>query len=154
MASIRCAAERDAPALARVRPGYDDDNVAQRFRTLSGEVDGEWLLLVEGNEILGWGVLKWSGKKSHPEYPDVEDLYLRKEHRDRGLGTRLLTHMEDLARERGFGRLGLAVNPDLNPDAHRLYERLGYRHDGGPSYVDGIYNGVEDRVIDMEKDLA
>ena len=58
-----------------------------------------------------------------------------------------------MAKERGCDRLGLAVNPDDNPAARRLYERLGYRHDGGEKYLDGVYNGFEDWVIDLEKEI-
>ena len=42
-----------------------------------------------------------------------------------GIGTRLVRAAEDAARRRGFDRIVLGVGVD-NPDAKRLYERLGY----------------------------
>lgn len=60
---------------------------------------------------------------------------------------------EDRARRRGIGRIGLAVNPTENVRARALYERLGYVATGERSYVDDVYDGYEDWVIDLEKEL-
>ena len=43
-----------------------------------------------------------------------------------GIGTRLVTAVEDLLQKRGYKIVELAVEMD-NPGAKRLYERLGYR---------------------------
>jgi hypothetical protein len=55
--------------------------------------------------------------------------------------------------EKGFNKIGLAVNPDENCSAHKLYKKLGFKDTGEKPYVDGVYNGVEDWCIDMEKKL-
>lgn len=47
------------------------------------------------------------------------------QHRNRGLGTRLLDLAEDLAREAGLSALSIIVAGD-NTGARRLYERAGY----------------------------
>lgn len=36
----------------------------------------------------------------------------------------------------------------------QLYDKLGFKHEGGKKYIDGVYNNVEDWVIDMEKKLS
>jgi hypothetical protein len=45
------------------------------------------------------------------------------------------------------------VNPTENVRAKALYERLGYVPTGERSYVDDVYDGHEDWVIDLEKQL-
>jgi RimJ/RimL family protein N-acetyltransferase len=45
--------------------------------------------------------------------------------RGRGIGTALIRAAEDSARQLGHGRLSLGVGVD-NPQARRLYERLGF----------------------------
>ncbi|MBM2615962.1 GNAT family N-acetyltransferase [Actinoplanes sp. LDG1-06] len=52
----------------------------------------------------------------------------------RSVGTALIRTAEDLALERGIGRLGLGVD-DTNPRAAALYRRLGYA-ETGCRYVD------------------
>jgi GNAT superfamily N-acetyltransferase len=148
------ASEADAEKFAGFKPYYTSEDVAERFRWLAEDVDGTWVLLKLDSEIIGWCVVVWSGKTIQIKRPDMQDLYVKEEHRNRGHGSRLIAEIESMAKERGCDRLGLAVNPDDNPAARRLYERLGYRHDGGEKYLDGVYNGFEDWVIDLEKELG
>ena len=145
------ATPSDAVQLADVKSGYGEKDVAERLRWLEQDVDGQWLLLKTSDDIVGWCVVVWSGKKTHPEYPDMQDLYIRPKERNRGYATHLVSEIERMARERGHKKIGLAVDPDENKVARSLYERLGYKHDGRPSYLDGVYGDFEDWVIDLEK---
>ena len=54
----------------------------------------------------------------------LEDLYVRPEHRGRGVGRRLLRHLARLARERGCRRFEWSVL-DWNEPAIRFYRRIG-----------------------------
>lgn len=56
----------------------------------------------------------------------LEDLFVRPEHRGRGIGTALLVHLAQLAVARGCGRLEWSVL-DWNVDAIGFYEKLGAR---------------------------
>lgn len=152
--AIVVGTEADADALTTVKPNCVGSDVVERFRRLKEDVDGTWLLLKLDDTVIGWCVVVWSGKKTHPECPDMQDLFVRAEHRNRGYGTRLISEVERMAKARGHNRLGVAVNPDDNTAARRLYERLGYRHDGGAKYLDGVYGDYEDWVIDLEKQLV
>lgn len=140
------------PSLYRVKPHFGRDECVGRQAWLA-VTGGDWIVCVIDNQVVGWVIVSWSGKPTHPEYPDLSDLYVAEEWRSRGIGAALLRHVETLAAQRGYSKIGLAVNPELNPRALRLYTRLGYVHDGGPAYLDGVYNGVEDWVIDLEKSL-
>ena len=54
----------------------------------------------------------------------LEDLYVRPEHRGRGLGRALLEHLGALAVERDYGRFEWSVL-DWNEHAIRLYKGMG-----------------------------
>jgi GNAT superfamily N-acetyltransferase len=56
----------------------------------------------------------------------LEDLYVRNEHRGRGIGTALLTHLAGIAVERGCGRLEWSVL-DWNAPAIGFYQAIGAR---------------------------
>jgi len=141
----------DTLSLTKVKEGFDKKNVAERFRRLEKEADGMWLFLKLSDNIIGWCLVLWSEKKSQREHPFMEDLYIQPEHRNKGYGTHFIREIEVLAKEKGYKIIGLAVNPDDNQAALRLYERLGYRHDSGPKYLDGVYDGYEDWVLDLKK---
>lgn len=152
MIRIRLAQEEDIPDLQKVKPILSAEQARERIKRQSvGEV--EFLVLEKDNGIVSFVLLKWRGKKTHPKYPDMEDLYTRESERLRGYGSVLIAECEKRAGKKGFTKIGLAVNSELNDPARKLYEKLGYLHDGGRSYVDAVYDGVEDWCIDMEKDL-
>lgn len=54
----------------------------------------------------------------------LEDLYVRPEHRGRGLGRALLEHLGAVAVQRGYGRFEWSVL-DWNEHAIRFYEGMG-----------------------------
>ncbi len=55
----------------------------------------------------------------------LEGIAVHSSMRGKGIGTRLLQAVSDFARADGFGSVRLDV-VDANPDARRLYERLGF----------------------------
>ncbi|MCC2638465.1 MAG: hypothetical protein K0Q68_2184 [Moraxellaceae bacterium] len=62
--------------------------------------------------------------------PGLQEMYLcnlgvKAGIRGAGIGSRLLTHQAAVAREKGYGRMSLDVDTG-NPNAQRLYERLGF----------------------------
>lgn len=56
----------------------------------------------------------------------VNVVAVHAEHRGRGLGSRLLGHAEYVARQTRNGTMSI-IFESRNRNAHRLYERLGYR---------------------------
>jgi GNAT superfamily N-acetyltransferase len=149
---IKIATDQDISKIQKMRQSLTRNIIVERLH-LQYKQKAELLVLEKDNEIISYVFLKWNGKETHPEYPDMEDLFTKETERGRGFGTLLIKECEKRAKEKGFSKLGLAVNHKLNPKAKKLYEKLGYKHDGRKSYVDGIYNGTKDWVIDLEKDL-
>ena len=149
---IRKAEISDSEALKEIKPSLDDKTIEERLKRQE-KGKAEFLTMEDNGEPVSFVFLKWDGKKTHPEYPDMEDLYTREEFRGKGYATILIKECEKRAKEKGFTKIGLAVNPNLNSKAKDLYEKLGYRHDGNKQYIDAIYNGVEDWVIDLEKKI-
>lgn len=149
---IRNAKESDRAKLREIRPSLTEEEISERLN-IQSKGEAEYLVVEEDGQIVSFVLLKWNGKKSHSEYPDMEDLYTKESERGKGYGTSLILECERLAKEKGFKKIGLAVNPTLNNPAKMFYEKLGYKHDGKRTYVDGIYDGIEDWVIDLEKEL-
>lgn len=150
MQAIRNVTTADFAQIQQVKPGAEAWRFAER---LAAQANGqaEFLAVEVGGELVCFVYLKYNGKLTHPDYPDLEDLYTRADQRQRGHATALLQECERRVAQRGFTKLGLAASPDPSEPGHRLYAKLGYQPDGQPTYVDGIYDGVEDWVIDMEK---
>jgi ribosomal protein S18 acetylase RimI-like enzyme len=75
----------------------------------------------------------------------IEAVAVVPELQRRGIGTALIGSAEALAAEHGYDAVQLGVE-DRNPDARRLYERLGYRsvarmdfqYEGAPSPNPGV----------------
>lgn len=94
-----------------------------------GEVD--YLVAWRGNVPVGHLLLVWGGHASEPaeillqSCPSLSDIAVAPDFQSRGIGSRLMEVAEDLARGRGFPRVGLGVALD-NRCARRLYERRGY----------------------------
>ncbi len=54
-------------------------------------------------------------------------MWTAPEHRRKGLASKVLDALEELARDRGYSRLRLETGP-AQPEARALYERRGYRN--------------------------
>lgn len=152
MEIIRKAKREDIAVIRTVKPILTEAQIIERLEKQK-KGDSDYLVLEKDGAIVSFVVLKWQGKETHPEYPDMEDLFTKLKERGKGYGTRLIKECERLAKARGFKKIGLAANPDLNQYAEQLYEKLGYKHDGKKSYVDGVYDGTEDWVVDLEKEI-
>ncbi|MFZ2199281.1 MAG: GNAT family N-acetyltransferase [Microgenomates group bacterium] len=147
---IRLATIADIPAIASMKKIEDNDRYMQRINETT---DGKsaYLVAEQSNQIIGQVFLKYYGTKKYSDYPNMEDLFVDEKFRGQGVGTTLIKECENRAKEKGFTMIGLSVNPSLNKKAMSLYEKLGYTSLGNKPYLDGVYNGVEDWVIDLVK---
>jgi GNAT superfamily N-acetyltransferase len=81
--------------------------------------------ILAGYSVLTWGFsLEFGGRTAL-----LDELYLRREFRDRGVGGRTVAFLEDVCARQGIRALRLEVDR-ANHGARRLYQRVGFlEHD-------------------------
>lgn len=148
---IRDATLDDAAAIARIY----NQGIEERIATLETELRtpddrARWLaertarypviVAAEGIDVVGWASLNRFNPR--PVYGHVADfsVYVTHERRGTGVGTALLTALEERARWLGYHKLVLASLP-RNAAGMRLYERRGFR-------LVGVYR--EQAMLDNE----
>ncbi len=146
-------AEESALELLRQR---FDPNSALNYHRLRFDVqrrgEGIYLIAWHRAEPIGHFLLRWSGPDDDPtgryprDIPYLEAGATVPEFQRRGVATRLVQIAEDLVRERGNRKIGLAVGHSDNPAARRLYERLGYQDWGqGEFTIQWHYEALDGR---------
>lgn len=86
----------------------------------------------QAKEILGYGSLFL--KSEYPYFsnvPEINDVWIYEEYRSKGLGTKLISWLEQVAKDKGYKEIGIGFG--LYADygsAQKLYFRLGYAPDG------------------------
>ena len=74
--------------------------------------------------LLGCGALK----ELSPDAGEIKSMHTAIAVRGRGVGARMLVHLMETARRRGYARLSLETGTeDFFAPAHRLYKRHGFR---------------------------
>ena len=85
----------------------------------------------DGADLLGCGALK----ELDPTFAEIKSMRTAPVHRGKGVAERLVRHILDVARQRGYQRISLetGTHADFQP-AHRLYKRFGF--DYGDAFAD------------------
>jgi len=130
---IRPVADLDSPALIELieacwapYPGCVLDVDAEEpwlrapATAYAGLQGAMWVATLDGE------VVACVGLKPHGKQAELKSLYVAPAARRRGLGGQLIRLVEDAARRLGHRRMELWSDTRFT-DAHRLYERLGYR---------------------------
>ena len=161
--SLRDATPTDVPSICAIHNQGIEDRVATLDvdpHTLAEQM--EWfhrhgprhpVLVAESSAgIIGWAALNQFS--SRPAYRFVADLsvYIERQWRGQGVGTRLLGDIEARARLLGYHKIVLAAFP-FNQAGMRLYERFGFRT-VGIYREQGLIDGRWVDTIIMEKLLA
>lgn len=120
----------------RKRPGHWEKYIDQTSR-------GERIAIVAeiGGQVVGFSTLKlkpnyWYFKQNR--IPEINDMIVAPPWRSRGVGKKLMLHLEQAARKKGYKQIGIGVGlyAAYGP-AQRLYVKLGYVPDGhGAVYKD------------------
>jgi len=108
------------------KPGtvFTDPTTDSLFELFKKNGSSYFVALVD-NEIVGG-----CGIYPTPELPDscaeLVKLYIPKEHRDKGIGYKLIELSSEKAKQLGYSTLYLETLPELSK-AISLYERLGFK---------------------------
>lgn len=115
-----------ASLLAKLNPDTPYDVILERLGEILAEHPHYHLVCAfSGETIVGlagaWIATKiWCGK-----YLEIDNLVVDETHRSSGIGTRLIQHLEDLARASDCKILVMDSYTSNHP-SHRLYHRLGF----------------------------
>lgn len=112
-----------------------------------------FIVAEDDNEILGFGSLCFDAPSEYEAFAAVEitGVYVHPSVTRSGVGTALLTSLEQEARGRGNQTIGLSASLNAVPFyEHHGYERIrAYTHE----FSSEESTGVEGKIIEMRKEL-
>lgn len=131
--NIRLCTDADLSVLCSRWSTPGGVHEAHHARQRAGQA--AYLVAWQEQEPLGSGMLQWGGcigsnaRTAYPGAVELNHLRVRDEYRGQGVGSALISAAEALAAQAGRHQMAVGVAED-NPDAERLYRRLGYRPTG------------------------
>ena len=141
--TVRPATPQDAEAIATIYNQGIEDRIATLETDLrTPEERRQWLaarsprhpvIVAEAaGEAVGWGSLNAFNPRRAYDYVADFSVYVERGWRGKGVGSRLLARLIELARELGYHKLVLSAFP-WNAGGMALYRKFGFR-------TVGIYN--------------
>ena len=134
---VRPATPGDAGAICLIYNQEIEDRVAtletdlrtpdERRQWLAGRGPRHPVIVAEARgDVVGWGSLNvFSPRKAYDSVADFS-IYIERGWRGKGVGSRLLERLIELARELGYHKLVLSAFP-WNTGGMALYQKLGFR---------------------------
>ena len=159
--SVRRAVAGDVEAITDIyNQGIEDRIATLEVNQKSAKEIGEWfsrdpryviLATERDGEVIGWTSLNPYSHRC--AYAGVADLsvYVRRDQRGQGVGTKLLEEIEEQAAENGFHKIVLFTFP-FSELGQGLYRKRGYR-EVGVFREQGKLDGQYVDVMAMEKIL-
>lgn len=148
---IRNATTKDWKTLKKIKPGLTDAAIEHRLKEQSDGL-ADFIVLEDGG-LKSCVVLTYYGKPTHPEYPDIVDLFTTEASRHQGYGRTLVNECLKRARDRGAKKIGLSIYKDADPRVQKWYEKLGFRRLKELPYyyiVKGTKNWARDFTLDIK----
>lgn len=111
--------------------------------TAFAELEGRFWVAERDGEVVGCGGV---ARAHDPSGVELKHLYVAKDARRSGLGSRFVARVEDDAHARGAAFVELWSDTRFL-DAHRLYERLGYQRLPDTRALNDLSSSVEFHFI-------
>jgi putative acetyltransferase len=83
--------------------------------------DGLFLVVLDDQRVVGSGALK----RIDQEIAELKRLWLLEEYHGQGIGYRVVMHLFDFAREKGYSRIRLQTG-EVQARAVKFYKKLGF----------------------------
>jgi RimJ/RimL family protein N-acetyltransferase len=136
----------EAPDTVTRRPAPTPDDQRQFLEQAEGAERAFVLLALDGEEVVGLLDL-WAGGKPETRHAASFGMCVAAERRNQGVGRRLLqAAIQQALLWEGFRRIELEVAA-WNGPAIRLYEQLGFGHEGRKVKAVNIRGEPEDTLI-------
>lgn len=159
---IRQASEDDLSALSTIGAVLQPVKTKSYFRRCFQEQENNkrevFIARLNGTDV-GYVMLNRQPKYSlynKLSIPEIQDLNVIRDARQKGAATALIRHCEDMARQEGYTDIGISVGLHASfGAAQRLYVKLGYIPDGyGITYdrktvAAGEFHAVDDNLCLM-----
>ena len=135
--AVRPATLGDAAAICAIYNQGIEDRVAtletdlrtpdERRQWLASRGPRHPVIVAEaGGEVVGWGSLNAFNPRKAYDYVADFSIYVERKWRGKGVGSRILARLIELARDLGYHKLVLSAFP-TNPGGMALYEKFGFR---------------------------
>ena len=134
---VRVATEADVPEILSIYAPYilnttvtfeytvpTEEEFLARFRAITARFS--WLVWEEESRILGYAYASAPFERAAFGWCAEPSVYLHKDARGRGIGSKLYAVLEEILRQQGF-QLSLAIITDENTASIRFHQRCGYR---------------------------
>ena len=120
-AAVEAVGRYFAELDARFPDGFDPGDATTSDTAAMSAPSGVFVVATSGGEPVACGGIQ----QIAPQVGEIKRMWVHPDWRGAGLGARMLTHLEDRARELGHRRVNLDTNSTL-VEAIAMYQRAGY----------------------------
>jgi ribosomal protein S18 acetylase RimI-like enzyme len=133
----------DSETLAQVIEGV------QSKKAILSQIEGgyRYFFIIQDDKRIGYFAYKIGQSKKELF---LSKLYIYSHQRGKGVGRKVLNHLETLSHDAGIGKIALTVHPK-NTDSIRIYEKWGFSNLG--LIQRQLDNGLVFEDVKMEKSI-